>query len=134
MKTYYTRVSVVKVAFIILVLLGLSYFGPSDWRYYAGMGIILLITLVGLFTTKYMIDGMKLKVWKLLLTHEYDLAKLSSIKAEYTLLSDLASSTDCLYLIFSDGKVADISPRDQDNFIADLLDINPRISIDMSRE
>ncbi len=134
MKTYYTRVSAVKVTVIVVVLLALAYIGPQDWRYYAAVGFILLITLAGLFTTRYWIEGTTLKVSKLLLTHEYDLTKLFSVKADFSLLSDLAASTDCIYLAFDDGKVADISPRHQEVFIEELRMINPRISIDMTRE
>ncbi len=130
MKTYYTKVSKGKVFIIVLTLLVLTYFGPEDWRYYAGMGVILAITLVGMFTTRYTIDGTTLKIHKLLIPYTYDLTKLVTIKKGFSLWSDLASATDCLYLEFSDDKVVDLSPRQEEEFVEELRRDNPRVRVD----
>jgi hypothetical protein len=61
---------------------------------------------------------------------EYDLTLLESVVPTRTILSAPASSLKRIRLDFSDGNAVVISPRYQEDFLAELRKINPKVKID----
>ncbi len=92
---------------------------------------ILLFMSYFLFMIRYEIVGNKLVV-KNVFTNVYDLNKLLSVSSSHTLLASPASSLHRLELRFSSPKLPlVISPRRQDEFIAQLRSINPNIEVNV---
>jgi hypothetical protein len=135
MKTYYTRVSTGLVAFIVVVCLICCLPGITEeggWRLLIGIGITLPLLLLLLFIIKYTIDGTTLRVSVFFFKDEFDLTKLVSVVPTRTLLSAPASSLKRIRLEFSNGDAVIISPRHQEDFLAELRRINPKVQIDES--
>ncbi len=132
-KTYYTRVSVGLVAFIVVVCAVCCLPGFSEeggWRLLIGIGITLSLLLLLLFAIRYTIDGTTLRVTVLVFNDEFDLTKLVSVTPTRTILSAPASSLKRIRLEFSNGDAVVISPRHQEDFLAELRRINPKVKID----
>ncbi len=90
-----------------------------------------LLTLVGIY---YRIDGDKLVVYTFFIPTFYPIDKIKDIKPTKSVLSSPATSlTHRLAITFSDRKILKssipliISPVRQEEFIRQLLSINPEI-------
>ena len=84
-----------------------------------------------IYSIKYAIDGTTLRVTVLgIFNDEYDLMLLESVVPTRTILSAPASSLKRIRLDFTDGQAAVISPRNQEDFLAELRKINPKVKID----
>lgn len=90
-----------------------------------------LLTLVGIY---YRIDGDKLVVYTFFIPTSYPVEKIKDIKPTKSVLSSPATSlTHRLAITFSDRKILKssipliISPVRQEEFIRQLLSINPEI-------
>ena len=136
MKTYRTRISVGLVAFIIVVLLVCCLpviTNEGGWRMLIAMCITCVPVFYLLYAIKYTIDGTILRVTVLHIFHdEYDLTQLESVVPTRTILSAPASSLKRIRLDFTGGQTAVISPRNQEDFLAELRKINPKVYIDDS--
>ena len=136
MKTYRTRISVGLVAFIIVVLLVCCLpviTNEGGWRMLIAMCITCVPVFYLLYAIKYTIDGTTLRVTVLhIFNDEFDLTKLESVVPTRTILSAPASSLKRIRLDFTDGQAAVISPRNQEDFLAELRKINPKVYIDDS--
>ena len=136
MKTYRTRISVGLVAFIIVVILVCclpGILGEGGWRMLIAMCITCVPVFYLLYAIKYTIDGTILRVTVLhIFNDEYDLTQLESVVPTRTILSAPASSLKRIRLDFTGGQTAVISPRNQEDFLAELRKINPKVYIDDS--
>jgi hypothetical protein len=134
MKTYRTRISVGLVAFIVVVLLVCclpGILGDAGWRLLISVCMTCVPVFFLIYSIKYTIDGTKLRVTVLgIFNDKYDLTKLVSVVPTRTILSAPASSLKRIRLDFSDGNAVVISPRYQEDFLAELQKINPKVQID----
>lgn len=93
------------------------------------------VSLLGLFGTWYAIDGHELLVYQFCRPHRYPIAKIKSIKATTGILSAPALSTRRLAITFTDRSVLrssmplEISPVRRDEFVRQLLSVNPSITV-----
>ena len=142
---YPSRISVPLAVIIIAVMAGAFGFiiyhlatDPFDKKEVASLILALFELLIAclvvygvLFCTHYVIEGDKLEV-KIAVLHggEGNLMKLESIKPTRSILGAPACSFKRIRLEFSDGTVLIISPRFQDDFIAEIKKINPNVHID----
>ncbi len=134
MKTYRTRISVALIVFIVVVLLVCllpAITGEGGWRMLISLCLVAVPMFYLLYAIKYTIDGTTLKVTVLsIFTDKYDLTKLVSVVPTRSILSAPASSLKRIRLDFSDGTAVIISPRYQEDFLAELRKINPKVQID----
>ena len=133
MKTYRTRISAGLVAFIIVVLLVCclpGILGEGGWRLLIALCVTCVPLFYLLYAIKYTIDGTILRVTVMFFNDEYDITKLESVVPTRTILSAPASSLKRIRLDFSDGNAVVISPRYQEDFLAELRKINPKVMID----
>lgn len=98
--------------------------------------LMLVFVLVTLLSIYYRIDGDKLAVYAFFLPTVYPIAKIKEIKPTKSVLSAPATSlTHRLAITFTDRKILKssipliISPVRQDEFIRQLLSINPNIKV-----
>lgn len=125
--------SVGLVVFIVVVCAVCCLRGIAEeggWRLLIGLGITLSLLLLFLFAIRYTIDGTTLRVTVLVFNDEFDLTKLVSVTPTRTILSAPASSLKRIRLEFSNGDAVVISPRHQEDFLAELRRINPKVKID----
>lgn len=95
------------------------------------MLVFVLLTLIGIY---YRIDGDKLVVYTFFVPTEYPIDKIKEIKPTKSVLSSPATSlTHRLAITFTDRRVLKssipliISPVRRDEFIGQLLSVNPEI-------
>lgn len=95
------------------------------------MLVFVLLTLTGIY---YRIDGDKLVVYTFFVPTEYPIDKIKEIKPTKSMLSSPATSlTHRLAITFTDRRVLKssipliISPVRRDEFIGQLLSVNPEI-------
>jgi hypothetical protein len=95
---------------------------------------MLAFVLVTLLSIYYRIDGDKLVVYSFFIPASYPIDKIKEIKPTKSVLSSPATSlTHRLAITFTDRKILKssmpliISPARQDEFIRQLLSINPGI-------
>lgn len=96
--------------------------------------VMLAFVLVTFFSIYYRIDGDKLVVYSFFIPTAYPIDKIKEIKPTKSVLSSPATSlTHHLAITFTDRKVLKssipliISPVHQDEFIRQLLSVNPEI-------
>lgn len=142
---YPSRISVPLAVIIIAMMSGAFGFiiyllatDPFDKKEVASLSLVLFEMLIAclvvygvLFRTHYVIEGDKLEV-KVAILHagEGHLKNLESIMPTRSILSAPACSFKRIRLDFSDGTTLVISPRFQDEFLAEIKKINPKVHID----
>lgn len=95
---------------------------------FGGMGIALLIDI--LIHTDYTIKGEKLHIRSgILFNITLPICKISQITEESTILSSPALSLKRIKITYGRNNIVYISPQNQENFIKDLLLINPNIIV-----
>lgn len=126
---------------IVIVTASAAVMGPmiDGEAFLVGLivGIALCIMEIVMFASvKYQICGGKLGVRNIFYRWEwFPIDKISVIKKSIGILSAPALSTKRLSIKFSDKKILkssmplEISPKDQDAFIARLREINPDIEV-----
>lgn len=110
----------------------------GDWVGPAIVAIGMLVLFIGLFCgTYYRIDGDKLVVYQFFKPTALPIDKISEIRPTKTILAAPATSlTHRIAIKFSDRKVLKssaplvISPVRQDEFIAELMALNPNIIVE----
>ena len=122
------------IVFIVVILLVCflpGILGEGGWRMLLSLCLVAVPMFYLLYAIKYTIDGTTLKVSVLsLFTDKYDLTRLVSVVPTRTILSAPASSLKRIRLNFNDGNAVVISPRYQEDFLAELRKINPKVQID----
>lgn len=101
--------------------------------------VVLIFVLVTFLSIYYRIDGDKLVVYTLFIPTAYPIGKIVEIKPTKSAISSPATSlTHRIAIIFSDRKIMKksipliISPVRQEEFIQQLLSVNPAIKTDKS--
>ncbi len=126
-----SEITFIPVILLILVVALLQYFFLNTLTgsiLVCGLALILLV--IAYFSVRYQIEEHQLKVSSLLSKQEIDIFQVSSLKwvRSFHNLSQVYSfSEKRLRIVYCYGKYVDISPRDSDEFIAQLLAINPMI-------
>lgn len=123
MKVYRTRISLILVAFIVLVSYGPLLFMPED-----GIGpsivtvtIVVVLILVSFFGIKYVIEGDVLKVYSFWGIHEdIKISSITKIERSRCILSSPAASLDRLAVHYNKYDIIYISPRKQEEFIEEI--------------
>lgn len=126
MKTYRSRVSIILVIFLYSVCIAqgaISYLA-------GGFLMAITLTLLGLITAivwtlcfgiKYVINGDKLEVRSLGQPHVIiDIHSITHFEENHDLASAPASSLSRLWVCYGNGERVNISPRNQDEFIAEI--------------
>jgi len=126
MKTYRSRVSV-----ILMILMYCAPIGQGIATYLAGdfkLGptltlfcIITLIVLVFCFGIKYVINGDKLEIRSLgMLQVSIDIHSITGFEENHNIVSAPAASFNRLWVCYGNGERVNISPRNQEEFIAEI--------------
>lgn len=137
MKTYPSKVD--KWAWIMVALVIASFAVPSIiigswWWALAGIPFGAYI-LYALLSIRYTIHGDTLTVQDCFKSVDYPIANIKSVQKTWSILASPASSFDRIAIKFDPKKRPatffqyEISPRDRDAFIADLLAVNPAIQV-----
>lgn len=129
MKTYRSRVSITLIAILYIfsiVLIGITYWREADIHKVLAVATILLvlitfITMFFCFGIKYVIDGNELQVKCMgLLLAWVDIRTITGFEENHNPLSAPAASLKRLYVYYGNGDVINISPRRQEEFIAEI--------------
>lgn len=132
MKTYKSKVSFVLLIIIFFVLLG------SFFRAFQNLQIIPILICVILnililflfFYTKYTISQTNLNVnASFLVNKNIDIMTINKIKNSKSIISAPAASFDRLEIFYNTFDSVLISPKFKEQFLSDLININPRIEI-----
>lgn len=126
-------------AWLCLLLVPLSiWFTAIDmpWWYAVFVcGSLTALCLCGLLGCWYEIDGEELVVYMFFRPTRLPISKIKSVKKTSGIIAAVAMSTKRLSISFTDRSVLksfapiEISPKDCDDFIAQLKAINPNIEI-----
>lgn len=87
-------------------------------------GILFLVFLM-FKSIKYKIDGDKLKIW----TTKIDIHTIKKIYSTHNPLSSPALSLDRIAVVYNKYDEVLISPKEREDFVAELLKINPNIEV-----
>lgn len=134
MKKYKSKISWKLIAFLAVMF---SFIGfevvtnPINWLGLIGL-LICLLFVIHLFTSiSYTIieDELKVKAGFLVNT-KIPISSIHKIKETNNLISSPAASLDRLEIFYGKYDSIIISPLDKNEFIQDLLKINPNIEVD----
>ena len=135
MKIYKSKVSWGILLFPMLLFWGIIAFmmvkGEAPLAILTTFLIFLVVGLYILYvliTTEYVIDKEKLYVkCGFVYRKHLDISRIQSVKRTNVLISAPAASLDRLYVKYDEYSGLIISPRDKEDFVKDLLKINPNI-------
>ena len=124
------------IPFIILCCMAGPILTDSDYWF----GIVLsipfcILVYYVIVSTKYAVRGNEFGVKSLIGWQWFPIDKIESIKRTNSILASAALSTNRIAIKFSDRRILkssaplEISPKDEREFIADLLRINPDINV-----
>lgn len=97
-----------------------------------GMMVVCILLIVGCW---YEIEGNQLIVYQFFRPNRFPINKISEVKKTIGYLATAGMSSRRVSIKFADRTVLkssmplEISPKDRDNFIANLREINPNIKI-----
>ncbi len=114
--------------------------GPilTDSDYWFGIALSVpfcVLIYYAIFSTKYAVRGKYFGVKIMFSWQWFPIEKIESITRTNSILASAALSTHRIAIKFSDRKILkssaplEISPKDEKEFIADLLKINPNIKV-----
>lgn len=133
MKNYRTRYSVVLVTILIITFALCLYF---PIMYYENKGIVPLLVICGIiliicpfFYIRYTIDGQNLTIKTGPFKSSIDIKEIKSIEPSSSILSSPAGSMKRICISYGKYDEVLISPSNQDDFIQELLEINPDIKL-----
>lgn len=136
-QTYHSKVD----TWLILSIYGtlaisfapfLTGFFPLEWP--CAILIVAIAAFVSnvLFGMKYTISEGTLQIkCGIIPSGKYDIAKLHKVTATHTLLSSPAASIDRIQLKFHGNESVVVSPRKKADFIKQLEQINPNITVNV---
>lgn len=138
MKTYYSRIDwwvwaiLICTALFMAVTLGIT---MPLWA--TVTAVVVTVGFLAFCTTsnRYTIAGNTLIVSDKALNYRYPIAKIASVQKVHGLLAQPAGSTRRIAIRFTDRNILkssmplEISPKDRDEFIAALLEVNPNIEV-----
>lgn len=134
-KVYKSKID---AALPILILSGMiaplvMFIREEDWT---GLSIIfttLLFSVYLFYTTDYTISGDCLRVRSgFLVNKKISIATIQSIKPTNSLWSAPAGSiTDRIEIVYANSQKVVISPKEKEDFVKELLKINPAIEVNL---
>ncbi len=122
---------------IYVIVLVLPVIFDCDWLSITICAIGVLFMILTVWGIYYEIEDGELVIYTFFRPSRYPVDKISKIKAVRSCLSAPALSFSRLAITFSDRKILKsflpiyVSPKDRTRFIAQLLDINPEIQVDI---
>ena len=103
----------------------------EQWLYgFAGLGFVFGVVLFVSKTTRYIIDENQLIVKSLwIVNYTIDISKIRKIEKSNSILSSPALSLDRIALYYNKYDEVYISPKEKQDFLNNLLEINPNIEV-----
>ncbi len=136
-----TKIYKSEVSYGLLLVIFLVFYGPlvpvlmkQEFNNKTLMTIGLLTLLFAFilhmfFKTRYIIDGNKLKIKSGFIPYKpIDIATIKEVARTKSIISSPAPSFDRIIIKYGKYDEIIISPKDKQNFVKDLLKINPEIS------
>ena len=131
-KTYRSKIGI-ELILILTIVLGFSFYKLLDQPKISGiitLGALLVFILYIVLSIQYKINDKILTVKAgFLVNTKIDIQKIKKIKKTFNPLSSPAASIDRLEICYNNGDFVLISPKNKDQFIKDLLEINPNIEV-----
>lgn len=131
-KTYRSKIGI-EVILILTIVLGFSFYKLLDQPKISGiitLGALLVFILYIVLSIQYKINNNILTVKAgFLVNTKIDIQKIKKIKKTFNPLSSPAASINRLEICYNNGDFVLISPKNRDQFIKDLLEINPNIEV-----
>ena len=131
-KTYRSKIGI-ELILILTIVLGFSFYKLLDQPKISGiitLGALLVFILYIVLSIQYKINDDILTVKAgFLVNTKIDIQKIKKIKKTFNPLSSPAASIDRLEICYNNGDFVLISPKNRDQFIKDLLEINPNIEV-----
>lgn len=131
-KTYRSKIGI-ELILILTIVLGFSFYKLLDQPKISGiitLGALLVFILYIVLSIQYKINDDILTVKAgFLVNTKIDIQKIKKIKKTFNPLSSPAASIDRLEICYNNGDFVLISPKNKDQFIKDLLEINPNIEV-----
>ena len=103
----------------------------GQWLYgLAGLGFVIGVVLFISKTTRYIIKENQLIVKSMWIVNErIEISKIRKIEKSNSILSSPALSLDRIALYYNKYDEVYISPKEKQDFLNNLLEINPRIEV-----
>lgn len=102
----------------------------GEWMGLLGLGVVVGLILVFSKTTRYIINKNQLIVKSTWIVYErIDISKISKIEKSNSILSSPALSLDRFRIRYNKYDEVLISPKEKEEFIDELLKVNPNIEI-----
>ena len=102
----------------------------GEWYGYLGLLLTLLLIVFISKSTRYIISEHHLIVKCMFIVNDkIEISKIRKIEKTNSILSSPALSLDRIAVFYNKYDEVYLSPKDRDNFIKDLLEINPTIEI-----
>lgn len=131
-KTYRSKIGI-ELILILTIVLGFSFYKLLDQPKTSGiitLGALLVFILYIVLSIQYKINNNILTVKAgFLVNTKIDIQKIKKIKKTFNPLSSPAASINRLEICYNNGDFVLISPKNRDQFIKDLLEINPNIEV-----
>lgn len=136
MKQYRSKISVGLLVFVSIfpVFFAILFFlGKID---FVGFILTFLISFspsyLMILSIRYQIDSDILRVKMFFMSHKIPIKNITKITKSRSILSAPAASIDRLKIHFNKYDYTLISPKNKQQFIADLLAVNPNIEVEKS--
>ena len=136
-----TKIYKSKVSYGLLLVIFLVFYGPLvpdlinkelNSKMLMTIGLLTLLfafILHMFFKTRYIIDDNKLKIKSGFIPYKpIDIATIKEVARTKSIISSPAPSFDRIVIKYGKFDEIIISPKDKQNFVKDLLKINPEIS------
>ena len=131
-KAYRSKIGI-EFILILLAVLGFSFYKLLDQPKISGiitLGALLVFILYIVLSIQYKINDNILTVKAgFLVNTKIEIQNIQKIKKTYNPLSSPAASINRLEICYNNGDFVLISPKNRDQFIKDLLEINPNIEV-----
>lgn len=131
-KIYRSKIGI-ELILILTIVLGFSFYKLIDQPKISGLitlGAILAFILYIFLSIQYKINDNILTIKAgFLVNTKIDIQKIKKIKKTFNPLSSPAASINRLEICYNNGDFVLISPKNRDQFIKDLLEINPNIEV-----
>ncbi|PIB39389.1 PH domain-containing protein [Maribacter sp. 4G9] len=135
MKTYKSKISwgllVVPMLLFLGIIVSMIVKGEEPSGILTTSGILLAVCLFILYllmNTEYALDANTLYVKSGFVYRKHlDISRITSVKKTKSLFSAPAASLDRIQIAYDSFGILVVSPKDKENFVKDLLAINPDI-------
>lgn len=137
MKVYRSKIDAWFAIPLTVLLAAILVIAVWQGEWFVGLFLLLVIAFIlqMLFTTYYTItDDNILKIrCGFLYKKDFPVSTIRKIEKNYLALSSPAASFDRLELFYGKYDSVLVSPKQKAEFIADLLEINPDITLDLKK-